>query len=64
MPIEIAIQLVLSLIDRAATISQALQAAKASGATTLSADQWAVITAADDAARAALADAIKNAPTA
>lgn len=58
MPIEIAIQLILSLIDRAGTISQLIQAAQAKGQTTLSADDWKIITANDDAARAALVAAL------
>lgn len=58
MTVELAIQLVLSLIDRASAISQMIQAAKAAGQTTLTADQWSQILNADDAARQVLVDAI------
>jgi len=61
MPIEIdaAIQLVLTLIERANMISQLIKTAKAEGQTTLTPVQWLSITDADDAARAALVDALK-----
>lgn len=58
MPLDIAIQLLLALIDRAGTISTLIQQAKASGSDTLTADQWAGIITADDAARAALTKAL------
>ena len=52
-----AVSLLLALVDNLASVSQVIKAAQANGQTTLTADQWATITAADDAARAALAKA-------
>lgn len=54
MTVEIAIDLVLSLIDRAGVISQIISNAREQGQTTLTVDQWKIITDADDAAHAKL----------
>jgi hypothetical protein len=61
MPVEIAINLLLALLDHASAISQLIQAAKANGQTNLTPEQWKVITDADDAAKAALTKAIADA---
>lgn len=60
MGIDAAISVVLALINNAAQISALIQKAQAAG-TAISAEDWATITAADDAARKALVDAIAKA---
>jgi hypothetical protein len=59
--VDAAVSLLLALINNAAQISALIEQAKASGSNTIDPTAWARITAADDAARKALADAI-NAP--
>lgn len=59
--IDAAISLMLALIDHASEVSQLIQTAKANGQTDLTADQWATLVAANDAARARLVDAIAKA---
>ena len=61
MPVEIAINLLLALLDHASAISQLIQSAKAEGRTTLTVDEWKIITDKDDAAKAALTKAIADA---
>lgn len=56
--VDAAIDLVLALIAQANTISTAIQAAKAAGQTSLSADQWSAIVASDNTARTALVNAL------
>lgn len=60
MGIDAAISVVLALINNAAQISALIQKAQAAG-TDISPEDWATITAADDAARAALVAAIAKA---
>lgn len=61
MGIDVAISLVLALIDRASTISALIQSAQAAGRTTLTPEEWQQITDADDAASKTLAAAIAKA---
>jgi len=63
MGVDVAISLVLALIDRASTISALIQNAQAAGRTTLTDEEWASIQAADDAASIALRGAIERAKT-
>ena len=56
-----AITLLLSLIDRAAQVSNIIQQAHAAGQTSLTAAQMSTIIQADDSARSALADALAKA---
>lgn len=63
MTVELALQLLLALANQAGNIAAAIQDAKAKGQTTLTADQWDAIIESDNAARAALADAIKRSTT-
>lgn len=60
MGVDAAISVVLALINNAAQISALIQKAQAAG-TEISAEDWATITSADDAARKALVDAIAKA---
>lgn len=53
-----AIALLLAAIDAAGKIAPIIAAAQAAGQTTLTADQWAIITGADDSAEAGLTAAI------
>ena len=66
MPVAVsaAIDLLVALISNAQQISQLIQTAQATGATTLTAAQWATITGNDDSAEAALAAAIAAAKAA
>jgi hypothetical protein len=66
MPVAVsaAIDLLVALISNAQQISQLIQTAQASGATTLTAAQWATITGDDDSAEAALTAAIAAAKAA
>jgi ABC-type transporter Mla MlaB component len=61
MGVDAAITLVLALLDRAAAISALIQSAQAAGRTALTTAEWQTITAADDAAMAALKAAIAKA---
>ncbi len=61
MTIDIAVNLLLALLDHASAISQLIQTAKANGQTTLTDEQWNAITDADDKARDALTKAINAA---
>lgn len=61
MGVNVAISLVLALIDRASTISAMIQSAQAAGRTTLTDAEWQSITDADDAASTALQAAIVKA---
>jgi hypothetical protein len=61
MGVDVAISLVLALIDRASTISALIQSAQAGGRTTLTPAEWQQITDADDAASASLKAAIARA---
>jgi hypothetical protein len=61
MGVDAAITLVLALLDRAAAISALIQSAQAAGRTALTPAEWQTITAADDAAMAALKAAIAKA---
>lgn len=56
--VSLAIDLLVELIAQAQKISSIVQTAQAAGSTTLTAEQWAQITADDDSAAAALAAAI------
>lgn len=62
--VSAAIDLLVALIDNAQQISQLIQAAQASGQTSLTPAQWAQITGADDSAEAALTAAIATAKAA
>lgn len=59
-----AVDLLVALLSNAQKISQLIQAAQAAGQSTLTADQWAQITGADDSAEADLAAAIAAAKAA
>ena len=61
MGVDVAISLVLALIDRASTISALIQSAQAAGRTKLTDAEWKTITDADDAASAALAASVAKA---
>ena len=61
MGVDVAISLVLALIDRASTISALIQSAQAAGRTTLTDAEWKSILDADDAASASLAASIAKA---
>ena len=61
MGVDVAISLVLALIDRASTISALIQSAQASGRTALTPEEWQQITDADNAASEALKAAIEKA---
>jgi hypothetical protein len=56
--VSAAIDLLVALLNNAATISGIIQEAQASGSNTLTAAQWATITGNDDSAEAALSAAI------
>jgi hypothetical protein len=60
MPVAIsaAVDLLVALLQNAQQISQLIQTAQAGGQTTLTAEQWAQITGADDSAEASLTAAI------
>ena len=58
MTVQLAISLLLALIDRAAAISQIIAAAQAAGRTDLTPDEWNTILSADDRARTSLINAI------
>jgi hypothetical protein len=62
--ISAAVDLLVALISNAQQISVLIQTAQASGAGTLTADQWATITGNDDSAEAALTAAIAAAKAA
>lgn len=53
-----AVDLLVELLAQAGNISQIIQSAQAAGQTTLTVEQWAQITGADDSAEAKLAAAI------
>ena len=59
--ISAAIELTLQLIVKATEISTVIAQAQGEGRTTLSPEEWQSITAADDAARTLLVDAIETA---
>jgi len=59
--VTVALELLVALISNAKTISDSLMAARAEGRDTLTLDEWAVVVAANDAARARLARAIADA---
>jgi hypothetical protein len=59
--VSAAVDLLVALLANASQISQLIQTAQASGATTLTPEQWATITGADDSAENALAAAIAKA---
>jgi hypothetical protein len=56
--VSAAVDLLVALLTNAQAISQIIQEAQASGATTLTAAQWATITGNDDSAEAELTAAI------
>lgn len=56
----VALDLAISLITRGLQISQLVKAARAEGRETFTAEEWAVITGEDDAARARLVEAIEK----
>ena len=62
--VGVALNLVLSLLQNAQAISEIIQEVQASGATTLTPDQWAKIVGADDSAEASLTAAIAAAKAA
>lgn len=62
--VSAAVDLLVNLIEQAQKISTIIQAAQAAGSATLTADQWAQITGADDSAEAALTAAIAGAKAA
>jgi hypothetical protein len=66
MPVAVsaAIDLLVALLQNATQISSLIQEAQASGATDLTAAQWATITGNDDSAEAALTAAIAAAKAA
>lgn len=51
----------ITLLQQAQVVSDLIRKANSESRTTFTADEWAVITGADDAARKTLDDAIKNA---
>jgi len=60
-PVSIAVDLLVALLQNAQQISQLIQSAQASGSQTLPADAWSAIIGADDAAETSLATAIAKA---
>ncbi|MGH7744389.1 MAG: hypothetical protein ACREQ5_06145 [Candidatus Dormibacteria bacterium] len=58
MTVQIAISLLLALIDRAQQISQIINTAQNANRTTLTPDEWAAVVAPDDKARAVLVAAL------
>lgn len=62
--VSVAIDLLVALLNNAAQISQLIQSAQANGQTTLTGEQWATITGADDSAEVSLAKAIEAAKAA
>ena len=63
MGIDLALELLLALLAKTSEISALIAQARAEGRDTLTPEEWSTITAADDAARARLADAITKAET-
>jgi hypothetical protein len=61
MTVQLAISLLLALIDRAAAISSIIATAQAAGRTDLTPDEWNTILSADDRARTSLINAILQA---
>lgn len=61
MGVDVAISLVLALIDRSAQISALIQKAQAAGRTDLTTEEWKAIADADDQARSELDAAIVKA---
>lgn len=59
--VSLAIELLTAILANASKIATLVQEATASGATTLTADQWSVITGNDDSAEAELKAAIDKA---
>ena len=61
MNVSVAVDLLLAMLQNAGQISALIQKAKASGADTISPEDWLTITDADDAARERLEHAIATA---